>query len=233
MRTTPSADALSAAHRRRAGLVLLCAICAASLAGLSAHVVRGLAFPAAVTAFVSSPSAGTDAPVRVAWGAQDTGLRVACFYVANTSVPRLDRPGWPRVTAVGFELPGALSGFALMAPLDGDWELVEGAQASLPGHGTVTLDFAIVARVNPTGRTPGQPDDPRGIPPGQPASRGSGTRFCVSGPFPDELIAGQAATIEQLLNGVVVGFNGVDGDPHGVDVGVWDNPARVIPLFPQ
>ena len=76
----------------------------------------------------------------------DTGLRVACFYVANTSPARVDRPDWPRVTSVGFELPGSPSGFSLVAPLDGDWELVEGTRVFLPGHGPVTLDFAIVAR---------------------------------------------------------------------------------------
>jgi hypothetical protein len=53
----------------------------------------------------------------------------------------------------------------------------------------------------------------------------------VSGPFPD-VIAGQAATIEMILNGVVVGFLGVDGTRPGIDAGVWENPARLIPLFP-
>ena len=225
-----SAATQSAARVRRTGIVILSSILV-SLASVSAHVVRGLTSPGLVTAFISSPSAGTDAPVRLVWGTQETGLRVVCFNAANTSVPRVDRPGWPRITAVGFELPGTLSGFSLIAPLDGDWELIEGAEASLPGHGIVTLDFALMAQVNPTGRTPGRPDDPRGIPPGQQAVRGTGTRFCVSGPFPD-VIAGQAATIEQILNGVVVGFHGVDGTSHGIDAGVWENPARLIPLFP-
>ncbi len=232
MRTILPVHTLPTAHRRRIWTISLCAICLASLTSVSAHVVRGLVSPGLATAFVSSPSAGTDAPVRVAWGTLDTGLRVACFYVANTSVPRPDRTEWPRVMAVGFELPGALSGFSIVAPLDGDWELVEDTQAFLPGHGTVTLDVALVARINPKWRRPGRPDELRGIPPGQPAARGSGTRFCVSGPFPDELIAGQATTIEQIINGVVVGFHGVDGNRHGIDVGVWDNAARVIPLFP-
>ena len=43
---------------------------------------------------------------------------------------------------------------------------------------------------------------------------------------------GQATTIEQILNGVVVGFEGVAGNKHGFDLGVWDNAARIIPLFP-
>ena len=49
----------------------------------------------------------------------DTGLRVACLrgqYVHGASG---QRPEWPRVTAVGFELPGTLSGFSV-APLDGN-----------------------------------------------------------------------------------------------------------------
>ena len=159
-------------------------------------------------------------------------MRVACFNVANTSLPRSDRPEWPRVTAVGFELPGRPAGFSIVAPLDGGWELVEDTQAFLPGHGAVTLDVALVARPNPKRRRAGRPDDPAGIPPGQRAERGSGTRFCVSGPFSDEFVLGQETTIEQIINGVVVGFQGVDGNRHGTDVGVWENAARIIPLFP-
>jgi hypothetical protein len=232
MKTTLPVDTLPTPHRRPTWMIWLCSICLASLTSVSAHVVRGLVSPGLATAFVSSPSAGTDAPVRVAWGTQDTGLRVACFYVANTSAPRPDRTEWPRVTAVGFELPGTLSGFSLVAPLDGDWELVEDTQAFLPGHGAVTLDFALVAHENSRRGKHGRPDEPRGIPPGQLAARGNGTRFCVSGPFPDQLVVGQATSIEQILNGVVVGFHGVDGNRHGIDVGVWDNAARIIPLFP-
>jgi hypothetical protein len=229
---TPTPDTGLTTPARRSAIVLFCAMCLASLASVSAHVVKGLTSPALATAFVASPSAGTDAPVRVAWGTQDTGLRVVCFNAANTSPERLDRPGWPRVTGVGFELPGSPSGFSLVAPLDAGWDLVEGARAFLPGHGAVTLDFALVARMKPDWKTHGRHHEPGGIPPGQPAARGSGTRFCVSGPFPDEVIAGQATTIEQILNGVVVGFHGVDGKRHGIDVGVWDNAARIIPLFP-
>ena len=88
MRTTLTVDTLPTAHRRCTWIVWLCAICLATLTRVSAHVVRGLTSPGLATAFVSSPSAGTDAPVRVAWGIQDTGLGVACFYVANTSAPR-------------------------------------------------------------------------------------------------------------------------------------------------
>ena len=77
----------------------------ASAATVSAHVVRGLISPTVATAFVSSPTSGTDAPIPLRWTTEtnvvDTGLRVVCFNVANTSTPRVDRPEWPRVTSVG------------------------------------------------------------------------------------------------------------------------------------
>ena len=225
-------SSVSTSVRIVSALVFLAAI--VSIATLSAHVVKGIQSPSGATAFVSSPSATADLPVPIRWGTQPSGdpdLRVMCFYVANTSLPQADRPGWPRVTEAGFELPGAPTGFALLEPLDGNWELVEGARATLNGT-EVTLDLAIVAKTNPTGRTPGHPDDPRGIPPGQAGTRGSGTRFCVSGPFPLELVSGQPATIEQFINGVVIGFHGVEGILGGHDLGIWDNPARVIPLYP-
>ena len=213
------------ARHGRATLAVLAAF-AISIASVSAHVVRGLTYPTLAHAFVSSPSATQDLPISVMWGLEDTGLRVACFYTANTS-PRSADSRWPRITAVGFELPGLLSGFSLMEPLNEEWELVEGANAVLPSHGPVTVDFAIVARVNPVGFSPGRPSDPLGIPPGQQAARGSGTRFCVSGPFPEGM------TIEQMINGVVVRFHQVQ--PHGLatDIGIWDNPLRTVPLYPQ
>jgi hypothetical protein len=48
----------------------------------------------------------------------------------------------------------------------------------------------------------------------------------VSGPFPDEITPGQPSTID------VVTFVGVAGNRNEIDLGVWDNPARVIPLLP-
>jgi hypothetical protein len=212
-----------------------------SVAALSAHSIVGLvsrdfAFPA--KAFVSSPSAGTDRAVPVKWGNGDSGLRVICFFVANASVERADRPGWPRVTAAGFELPDTRSGFTLLEPLDGKWEIAEGERVRLNGE-TVTLDFAVVAS-SPDPPPVARPRNPRGIPPGQPAVRGSGTRFCVSGPFPDERAAAADGSselltmrIEDVINGVVVGFEGVEGAPAGIDAGVWDNTARIIPLYPK
>jgi hypothetical protein len=205
----------------------------ASVATLSAHVIKGLAAPAAATAFVSSPSATADALIPIKWGtvaSGQTGLSVGCFFVANSSPERADRPGWPRVTGAGFELPGQLSGFALLEPLNAEWDVVEGARVTLDGT-EVTLDFAIVARQIPYW-WPWRPQEPRGIPPGQVPQRGNGTRFCVSGPFPAEIVAGQPTQVEQVINGVVVGFQGVADVPWGRDYGIWDNAARVIPLYP-
>jgi hypothetical protein len=204
-------------------IVVLCISVIALATTLSAHVIKGLESPTQATAFVSSPSSGTDPLIPIRWGSVDTGLRVACFNVANTSTERLDRPGSPRIVAAGFELPGDRSGFTLLEPLDERWDLVENVQVILAGE-LVTLDFAVVARTGKYGE--------RGIAPGQAAVRGSGTRFCVSGPFPAEIASGQAATVEQVINGVVVDFVGVAGNRGQSDIGVWDNPARIIPLFP-
>jgi len=219
---------------RRIGFAVCLSSLLVSLAVVSAHSVRGLRSPDSIGAFVSSPTGTNDPLIPILWGAENTGLRVACFNVANTSLSNPDRPGWPRITGVGFELPGSLSGFALVAPLDNDWKLVEGTTALLPEHGSVDLDFAIVANVNPTGRTPGQSNDPRSIPPGQKPERGAGVRFCVSGPFPATLPVVGDITIEKLLNGVVVEFDGVNGNGPSSDAGVW-NPSvgvpRAIPLY--
>ena len=51
-------------------LFVIGAILLASLSAVSAHVVKGLSSPALATAFVSSPSAGTDAPLRIQWGSR-------------------------------------------------------------------------------------------------------------------------------------------------------------------
>lgn len=206
------------ARGRRATLVLLAAVAVGSLVSVSAHVIRGVTFPSLAVAFVSSPSASLDAPIKLTWGSHDTGISVACFYTANTSPPSAD-PQWPRITAVGFELPERRSGFALMEPLNGEWELVEGANAVLSGRGAVTVDFALVTRVE-TG-------NPLGITPGQAAARGNGTRFCVSGPFPDGM------TIEQMINGVVVRFHQAQPQGLATDLGIWDSPLRLVPLYPQ
>jgi hypothetical protein len=222
--SNPSLSASSWGARLRLGSVA-CAAGLASLASVSAHFVKGMASPELATAFISSPTTNTDGMIPIRWGDEpvgDTGLRVVCFYVANTSPARVRRPEWPRITGVGFELPGTKSGFSLLAPLDGGWEIQHVVDATV-GDQTVVLDFAIVARTNATARTPGAPKEPRGIPPGQdPVRGGDSTRFCVSGPFPDALPGlAPPVTIEQLLNGVVVGFRGVEGIHGRIDTGVW------------
>jgi hypothetical protein len=127
---------------------------------------------------------------------------------------------------------------------------VEGARASLPGNGRVTLDIAILARGNNRG-TSSRGHDLSGIPPGQAGVRGSGTRFCVSGPFPERLpnLATEdpddtvPTQVETIINGVVVAFRGVTAERHGKDAGVWfptlpgstgaGPEPRVIPLYPR
>ena len=219
--------------------VLLAALVVASIAGVSAHTVRGVNFPTAAVAFASSPTGDSDIPIKIAWGGVDTGLRVVCFSTANTSPQRADDNDWPRVTAVGLELPNTPAGFSLLEPLGAEWELVEGIQATIPNRATVTLDVAIVAKVNPAGLAQQGPNLPLGIPPGQARVRGNGTRFCISGPFPDLLpkldAPGEtvATTVELLLNGVVVGFHRVEHAGPSIDVGVWDNALRRIPLYPN
>jgi hypothetical protein len=224
---------------RQGRLLFLPAFLIASIAGLSAHVVVGRSNPTLARAFVSSPSGGQDLPIKVMWGTQDTGLRIVCFNVANTSQPRNGDPDWPRITAVGFELPGLISGFSLLTPLDGDWRLVEGATAAISDDETVVLDVALEAGVNPVGLSQQGPNHLLGIPPGQPQARGAGTRFCVSGRFPDTLPDPAdpskvvPTTIEQILNGVVVGFHGVHPGGPSTDVGLWENPLRSVPLYPE
>jgi hypothetical protein len=88
----------------------------------------------------------------------------------------------------------------------------------------VTADFALVARPTGAGAVPGALP---GIPPGQQAARGSGTRFCISGPFPEGL------TIEQIINGVLVRVEQPHPQGTATDIGIWDNPLRIVPLYPQ
>ena len=192
-------------------LVAATILVAASFTTVSGHIVRGIHYPTQATAFVSSPSAADDAPIAIRWGADDTGLRIACFNVANTAPALANVPGYPRITAVGFELPGARAGFTLLGH-EGEWQVVNNVGASLLGRGNATFDFVLLARG-------------AGLPPGQAATRAASTRFCVSGPFPEGL------SIEQLINGVAVGFQ-AQADGPIVDIGLWDNVQRAVPLFP-
>ena len=186
-------------------------VLALASASASAHVVRGILYPTLATAFVSSPSAAEDALLPIAWAGHDTGLRVACFYVANTSPALAAAAGFPRITAVGFELPGPRAGFALSTPIDSGWQVVNNVSASLLGRGQVTLDFALLS-------------SGPGIAPGQTGSRGNGTKFCVTGPFPE------GSTIEQILNGIVIGYQAQANGPIA-EIGLWDNAQRAVPLF--
>lgn len=104
--------------------------------------------------------------------------------------------------------------------------MVENVAVDTP-RGTFTADFALVAPVNPMGQsTAGNPRELLGLPPNQPSGRGNGTPFCVAGPFPPGF------SIEQIIDGVVVQFHRVQ--PHGpsTDLGLWDSPARIVPLYP-
>jgi hypothetical protein len=194
---------------KRTVLIAATVVCT-SLVTVSAHIVRGILYPGQATAFVSSPTAADDVPIVIKWGVEDTGMRVACVNVANTSPVLASAPGFPRITAVGFELPGVPGGFTLLG--NSDWQMTSNVPASLLGRGNVTLDVVLLARGT-------------GLPPGQPATRAGGTKFCLSGPFPD------GANIEQLINGVVVGFQTQAGGPI-VDIGIWESPQRAVPLFP-
>ena len=167
---------------------------------LSAHRVIGVNYPTLATALVQSPRASTtDLPIPLF----DTGLSVICMKVTNTS------PVDTRITAVGLELPGALSGFALLTPHNGDLRLYEnvGHVAGFPG---VTLDFVAATGTNFTG---GRPTP--GIPPGTVP-----TTICVSGPF------NPATPIETLLNGVFVRFDGGSAFHGAADIGVWTTRPR-------
>lgn len=216
----------------------LAAVLLASIAGLSAHVIRGVSNPVLATAFVSSPAAGADAPIRVMWGTVDTKVRIVCFNAANTSPARADDADSPRVTGAGFELPGSPRGFVLLEPA-ADWQIVEGVTAALPGGQSLTLDVAVVAHASGADWQQRSPVPHAGLPPGQPAVRGSGTRFCISGPFPDTLpnpaLPGETVptTIEALINGVVIRFSRVDAHGQAPDLGLWDNPLRTTPLYPE
>ena len=150
-----------------------------------------------VAARVQSPSAQlTDFPVPIA----GTDLSIVCFRVRNTSA--FDS----RITAIGFELPGDLTGFALVSPTDSDFHLIEQV-SQVPGLPDATLDFALV-----TGRTFGGGRPHSGL-----APSASLTTFCVSGPFP------QNVPIERLLDRGVLRVQRVGADGELSDVAVWES----------
>lgn len=173
---------------------LLVALLATSL---SAHNYAGLEFPTLARARVQSPNAATvDMPQPIA----GTDLSIVCFKVRNTS------PYDSRISAIGLDLPGTLTGFTLISPPDGDFQLIEQV-SNVPGLPDVTLDFALV-----TGRTFGGGRPNAGLPPSSTL-----TTFCVSGPFP------QAMPIERILDLGVLRFQRVGADGESGDIGVWEN----------
>jgi hypothetical protein len=160
---------------------------------LSAHRVIGVNHPTLNVAAVRSPAASqTDMPVPIF----DTGLSVVCFKVTNSSESS-------HITGVGLELPGDLSGFALVSPLDRGWSIEEGGDAR--GFPDATMDFAVVMGTHFAGGRPKQ-----GI-----TTADGVVPICVSGPFP-------SIPIETMLNGVFVGFRGDDPASLGFDIGVWE-----------
>jgi len=172
----------------------------ASAAGVSAHRVTGVNYPTLATALVQSPTANpADLPIPIF----NTGLSVICFRVTNTS------PVDTRITAVGLELPGTLSGFALLTPLANDLNLYENV-SQVAGFPDVTLDVVVATGTNFTGGRPRL-----GIPPGT-----TPTWFCLSGPFDP------TTPIETLLNGVFVRFEGGNEFHGAADVGVWERRPR-------
>ena len=161
-----------------------------------AHRVIGRAYPALVTALVQSPTASPlDLPVPIF----DTGLSVACIKVTNTS--RVET----RITAVGLELPGTRSGFALISPLDAGLSIQENV-GGIPGFPDVALDVAVVTGGGFTGGRPRL-----GLPPSA-----TPTVICLSGPFDPKV------PIETALNGVFVRFDSGDPLSTASDIGVWE-----------
>jgi hypothetical protein len=136
-----------------------------------------------------------------------TDLAVACFNVRNTSPP----PSEAKITAVGFDLPGDLTGFALVSPTDSEFRL-ENEVAHVPDFQHTILDFALL-----TGRTFAGGNPHNGL-----ARSATATRFCVSGPFPRD-VDGLFTPIETLLNYSFVRFKQVGPDGALDDVGIWES----------
>jgi hypothetical protein len=122
-----------------------------------------------------------------------------CIRVTNTS--RIDT----RITAIGLEMAGSRSGFALVWPLDMGLTLHENIE-QVPGFPAVSLDFALTTGNSFTGGRPRL-----GLPPST-----TPTTVCVSGPFDPSL------PIETLLNGVFVRFESGDPTNPATDIGVWE-----------
>ena len=189
---------MSNSVRASQAVLLVAIIVAAAGAAAYAHNYVGLEHGRPlVAARVQSPNAQlTDFPVPIA----GTDLSVVCFRVRNTS--QFDS----RITSIGLELPGDLTGFTLLSPTDSDFRLIEQV-SHVPGLPDATLDFALV-----TGRTFGGGRPNSGLPPSPTL-----TTFCVSGPFPPNV------PIERLLDHGVLRLQRVGADGELGDVAVWES----------
>jgi len=180
-------------------------ICTASATAARAHNIKGVNYPTLATARLTSPNATlVDRPVPI----PGTGLSVACFNVRNTS-PETTSPE-ARITAVGFDLPGEPTGFALISPTDSDFALGNEV-GNVPFFPGVTLDFALL-----THKTFASGNPHLGL-----ARSPSPVQICVSGPFPSDP-DGQLTLIETLLNYSYVRFKQVGPDGELDDVGIWE-----------
>jgi hypothetical protein len=178
--------------------IMVLTLCAQAIL---AHTIRGVNNPTLAVARLSSPTTAVDRPIPLGGN-----LALACFNVQNRS------PYGARITAIGLDLPGDNTGFALVSPVGLGFEL-ENEVGQIPEFPRLTLDFGILS-----GRTfaSGNPAD--GLAPSS-----TPTKFCVSGPFPrDPADTTQFLPIESLLNYSFVRFKQVGPTGDLDDVGVWE-----------
>ena len=117
-----------------------------------------------------------------------------------------------RITAVGLDLPGDLTGFALVSPVGAGFDL-ENEVGQIPGFPLVTLDFALLTGTTFASGNPGDGLAPSTTP----------TQVCVSGPFPrDPADPSLFMPIETLLDYSFVRFKNVGPSGEHSDVGVWE-----------
>jgi hypothetical protein len=170
------------------------------------HTIRGVSNPTLAVARLSSPTSSVDRPQPLGGD-----LALACFNVQNRS------PFDARITAVGLDLPGELTGFALVSPVGAGFDL-ENEAGQIPGFPLMSLDFALL-----TGRTFASGNPWAGLPPST-----TPTQVCVSGPFPrDPADASLFLPIEKLLDNSFVRFKNVGPNGDVSDVGVWE--LRPVP----
>jgi hypothetical protein len=170
------------------------------------HTIRGVSNPTLAVARLSSPTSSVDRPQPLGGD-----LALACFNVQNRS------PFDARITAVGLDLPGELTGFALVSPVGAGFDL-ENEVGQIPGFPLMSLDFALL-----TGRTFASGNPWAGLPPST-----TPTQVCVSGPFPrDPADASLFLPIEKLLDNSFVRFKNVGPNGDVSDVGVWE--LRPVP----